>query len=225
MHTRKLLQVAFFFILLCFGSISLGETNKVKSWIGLELVAPLDDCKKYYFDFFPQTRTNWTDGVYDETHTEVSFGDKVLPNLSFWFGYTSVAPGVVRKENDLWQQILWVMADNKCINFTSRTRVEERRTTSQPEWADTLRQKFIILLPNAINKNIMPLISEEIFINLNHPVWVNRQTINQNRAFIGFRVPLDKHVNFDIGYMNQYVLTNTVNQINHIIFLTLNIVA
>ena len=64
-----------------------------------------------------------------------------------------------------------------------------------------------------------PIIWDEIFINLNNPVWVNPQTISQNRAFAGIRFPLNTKANLVLGYLNQYHLQATQNQNNNIIFI------
>ena len=51
------------------------------------------------------------------------------------------------------------------------------------------------------------VISNEIFMNLNHTNWIITQTLDQNRAYIGIEQALSKSAFLSIGYMNQYLST------------------
>lgn len=196
--------------------------QQAKNWSGIDFTGSLFG-SNFVYDFFPQARTNLSDEEYDETHTEAGIGYKLTPNFSVWQGYTLALPGVVDEEHDVWQQIMWNIVNTDKVVFLSRTRLEERRDVNFSQWADTFRQRVGINFPNLIMHEYTPIIYDEVFFNLNHPVWVNDQTLNQNRAFVGIRFPVAKWATIDLGYLNQYVFKNTINQMNHIIYLNLNI--
>lgn len=209
-------------LLLVFCIPAFAVIDQWKLWGGLDITGSLFGNPNLLYDFFPQTRTNLTTDQYDETHTEAGIGYKVLPSVSLWLGYTSVLPGIVPEENDVWQQVMWTLINQDHFTLLSRTRLEERDNINQAQMADTLRQKVSLLFPQTIGK-LTPMFYDEVFFNLNHPAWVNHQAISQNRVFVGVRVPVVKHVTFDIGYLNQYVFTNIVNINNNIAYLNLNI--
>lgn len=195
---------------------------QTKLWAGIDITGSILG-SKFLYDFFPQTRTNLSEDQYDETHTEIALGYKLLPDLSAWLGYTSVLPGAVNKENDGWEQLTWNIINNKKVVLISRSRVEERKASGESEWAETLRQRILLTFPKFIFSRFAPVFSDELFVNLNRPSWVNRQRLNQNRAYIGLRFPTSKKSTIDVGYMNQYVFRNTVNQMYNIAYVNFNI--
>jgi hypothetical protein len=71
-----------------------------------------------------------------------------------------------------------------------------------------------------------PLFYEEIFFQINKTDYSSRQLISQNRLFVGFNWRESKDHYWEIGYINQYLLSTPVfseNAMNHILTITYNI--
>ena len=107
-------------------------------------------------------------------------------------------------EYRIWEQALWHRQIDS-TSIISRTRLEERKSLYFSEWAMRLRERLTISTP--MTQNLSMVISNEIFMNLNHTNWIITQTLDQNRAYIGIEQALSKSAFLSIGYMNQYLST------------------
>ena len=52
---------------------------------------------------------------------------------------------------------------------------------------------------------------------------VSSGTVDQNRAFIGVNILISAASALSVGYLNQYEFKSTTNQMNNIIFISLNV--
>lgn len=143
---------------------------------------------------------------------------------SVWMGYALVHTAepfskTTFNERRFWQQLLW--SDNFTFgSVSSRSRLEERLAPRLgDDTAMRFRQMFKISVPLTAAPAYRVVASDEYFLNLNNNDWGPRRGFNQNRAFIGLGHNFNKGINYEIGYMNQYIHRNLapINQNNHIL--------
>ncbi|HRE32881.1 MAG TPA: DUF2490 domain-containing protein, partial [Candidatus Berkiella sp.] len=97
------------------------------------------------------------------------------------------------------------------FNLKSRTRLEQRKQEATPQWASRLRERLTVIIPV---DPISIIVSDELFFNLNHPLWVSDCSLSQNRGFIGLGIPMAKQTSIEIGYLNQYQFNKTDSMSN-----------
>ena len=106
-------------------------------------------------------------------------------------------------ENQAIEQISWAIGWLLGVKISSRTRLEQRfqRGADATNWR--LRQQLRLALLVALNGTSLVFWTEPS-VALNHTS-ANRETFDQIRNFAGISVPVAKHVDVDIGYLNQYL--------------------
>lgn len=122
-------------------------------------------------------------------------------------------------ENIIYEQASW--SYSPALNF--RTRLEQRQRQDQAVWNARWRIKAVSISQTDWFDKLQPMISDEVFLMLNHPEWVTQNTFDQNRLFVGFQIRMKETLWWQIGYMNQYVERNHQNgsTMNHILSLSL----
>jgi hypothetical protein len=211
-------KIIFFWFLLLLMTSQVGLAGNpetfFREWTKIDVTGPLNPVlPDLRFEGFFETRNF-------ETRLDGSFGYRFTPLISLWSGFTWIAPN----ENQLpqtyrpWQQIVWDLFEkNSKVLFTTRTRVEELKHEGQPEWYLRMRERWRLAFPRLLPHKITPVIYDELFFSLNKPVWVNTQTIEQNRAFIGIDTPRWKNTYVEIGYINQYIFSQPTQRMSHIL--------
>lgn len=229
LHVHMKPRIDIFYILCCilalYSSVSFAIEHQDKSWSNFDITGHLFNSKKFVFDLSPQARYNFTHHVYDETRFEGALGYNISKTVVIWLGERYILPHAddSTRESDIFEQITWNAITKKTITLSSRTRLEDRKATQFPQVAYRLREKLTLAFPKAFSSSAGPVFSDEIFLNLNRPEWINQNVFNQNRAFAGIRFSLNKEVTFDTGYLNQYQLSNSGSLDNNILYLSLNI--
>lgn len=107
----------------------------------------------------------------------------------------------------------------KRLKFFNRLRLEERLIEHLHGTAVRLRYRLYLLRP--LYKQYLQLVaSNELFINLNSVNNGPRKGIDENRFFAGFRIRPLKYTACEIGYMQQYLKRDLVqDQLNHIVYI------
>ncbi|MBA2655022.1 MAG: DUF2490 domain-containing protein [Gammaproteobacteria bacterium] len=194
--------------------------HQARIWSGIDVLGEFKS-SNYLYNFNLQSRHSNDPREYFDFRNELGFGYKLTPTLSAWLGYTGFLPNPPRnRQNRIWEQLLWGPINICQFSLISRTRFEQRKDDHQPEWSNRFRERLILSFPQ---KKITPLIYDEIFFNLNTTVWTSNKFFDQNRIFVGFLIPVDKHSNFQIGYLNVYSLRPMRDRIEHVLSLNLNI--
>lgn len=124
-------------------------------------------------------------------------------------------------EQRIWQSYskkLYSKNKFKSLNLISK--LEQRWEDKTSGISLRLREKMQFDLSLAPNTDL--ILFDEIFINLNHPKWVNKSTLEQNRFFIGFNFTKSKYLDFLFGYINQYDKILNGNNLNNIIAIDFN---
>lgn len=146
---------------------------------------------------------------------------KVTPKASVWLGYDTVinhpAGASSYKENRLWQQFLYQFDPVANVSWSSRSRLENRDREDFSEHAYRWRQMVRASMPSTLNPHLSWVVYDELFINFNDTNWGVRKGFDQNRLFLGINWKFSDFSNADIGYLNQYINTKTVDRENHVL--------
>lgn len=195
-----------------------------KIWSTWIFEGPFLESKSLEYTLRLQDRYDISEHQNDNWRTEGGLGIKTSPKVSLWFGTTWVSvTGSSEQEYRLWEQAKWEILATNTLKMVSRTRLEERKSTTEPGISNRFRQLLRLSFPNALALAISPYIENEIFFNLNHPVWVNNQMFDQNRLLLALNIPMIKNVSINLGYLNQYILNQPMNEANNILYLSINV--
>jgi hypothetical protein len=194
-------------------------TNFFAEWSKVDLTGP-----------FGQPGSNWRYEAFVESRNQelrldFSSGYRISPLLSVWSGFTWIMPN--NGSADIyrpWQQVIWELFEkDSLVLLQIRSRLEQYKQEGQPEWLVRVRERCRVAFPKAL-KILTPVIYDEIFFNLNQPAWVNPGTIDQNRFFAGVDTLPWKNSFIEVGYLNQYRFTQPVNNVVHILSISLMII-
>lgn len=222
----KSLSIALLILsLLSFNIYTNPTEQRFASWNNVTLIGAFGKHKKFRFLAHQDTRFASIDNVFEQSITGGAIGYKINDKVSAWMGYFGFLFYIARLntyfgEHRTWQQILWTLYKSQRLKVISRTILEERFVVNNPQTGWRIRQQLLLLLPNAIGK-VGLITSEELFVPINHPNWAPDRLIDQNRLLIGFHFKVSKKTNMTIGYLNQILLGNTRNQMNHVLFFSL----
>jgi hypothetical protein len=145
--------------------------------------------------------------------------------ISTWAGFTWISPNdgspqIYRP----WEQVIWELLDkNPVILFQTRTRIEQLKQEFQPEWLWRLRERARVAFPERLPDKLTPVIYDEVFFNINKPVWISTDVVDQNRFFVGVDTKKWKNTFVEVGYINQYIFSEPTNKMAHIFSLSLMI--
>lgn len=205
---------------------SSAEIHYDKLWLALNLDGPLAKDSRFKFYFNPELRLVDAGNHFEVAQTQAGLGYQFVPNATFWAGYQVFSHNNLSgsaRENRIWQQITWNILTTSKVKILSRSRFEERHRVTEPQWSDRFRERLTLRLPSAIAPKITPAIWDELFFNVNRAPWTVQRTFEQNRAFIGLDFTTSKESFLEVGYLNQYIFSNRVNEDNHILYVMLNV--
>lgn len=201
-------------------------------WGSFNIIGPIsrqcDPAWKYYFD----SQLELIDNPYkfEEFYSSAGFGKQITDRFTLFLinrigVRKSINSGDTKYEYRLIEQAGWTAFKNDTFTIVSRTRIEERKEFDEPGISLRFRERI------AFNK---PLISwpehafvlyDEVFLNLNRPVWVTDRLFVQNLVFIGINTRISKSMTYDLGYLNQYTYSNpgSPNRLINILYIRLYI--
>lgn len=216
------------FSLLC-ASRAIGETHgETKLWNLAVVTGSFTESSNVRYYLQPQI--NFIDDkykfhnafVYAGLGYEFGLGNQIWAMAGY--NYLKKEDGHIRRLDMFRQQLDWRLADNAIFLINNTTRFEERKDTKEPGWAVRIRERVMLRLPFKSWERHSLVVFDEIFLDLNHPRWINNNTfLEQNRAFIGIGTTLSKHVFFDVGYLNQYQMREE-NVMSNVLYCIFNIV-
>lgn len=150
-----------------------------------------------YFYFFRIGAVNWINGKYPVAYGYAHLWSAPKAGNETW-----------ADENRIYQQ--WTSSHNEgIVKVLQRIRTEERwkdvivddEKTGEQQFSFRLRYLAAFEIHVFKNKKIPALvISDEVMVQFGKEVGLN--TFDQNRLFIGLKIPIKSDLSFDIGYMN-----------------------
>ena len=225
----KCLTISVLFLMLCFSVNANAMKNSARLWGAVQFSSPVFNSKSWEYRLELHARSQLNDSEKDRDSSILRLGvGHILNNRqTIWLGYDAVPSleddGGVNVEQRLWQQLSWSVFENRKNQWQSRTRLEERKDEGSDDIAYRLRQRFTVSLNERLFWHAIPVIYDELFINLNRPSWVTTEVVDQNRFFLGIKIPIGKKSSLQIGYINQVQFKDSENQMNHILSISLGI--
>jgi hypothetical protein len=215
------LRVMLALLLLCSFTPTTWAVRSInKLW---SLVTLTGNYGSFLYNIEPQIRIFEQPNPFQQFLTNASGGYNVTPDWQLWFGQaiTTVSqdaiPGSV-DEVRTWQQAVW----NKQLlhmRFSSRTRVEERRSFGFSDWAFRFRERVLLSIP--LTEKIALEAANEILINLKHVQWLTTGTWDQNRASVAIVQQLSESCSISVGYMSQYLFIINNPQADNVLLMNL----
>jgi hypothetical protein len=159
----------------------------------------------------------------DQLHVIPAIYYQINPKSSIWLAYDHINAHPAGKEsyveNIYWQQFSYKFDPIADLTFSSRSRLEERDSDLGSETGYRFRQMLRASYP--LSQTVSLVASDELFLNLNQTDWGPKRGIDQNRAFVGLNWVASQLTTVEMGYMNQFINTRTINKENHILFTSL----
>lgn len=202
--------------------------HQPQSWNSVQLIGPIASSEKWSYFFKEEARFDLHDEhVFDESVTDWAICYDALAYLRCCLGTSIVVstkenPDEVTKEQRFWPEITWRAKQTDRYKIISRTRLEIRNNFARSGVALRFRQKVIVHFLND-SRRIHPFWYDELFINLKKPAWITRNTVDQNRFFIGVKVKHNAILSWELGYLNQIKFGDSANLMNHVGIFAINI--
>lgn len=208
-------------ILLMFCSNAKAE-NYTKQWTTDVIIGSLPESEKFKYYIETQLRLIDDHYVFNQAFLLTGLGYQLAPTVIAFMGpglvVTKNTQGDTYNEFRLWEQLNWLAINNTSIRLDSRTRAEEKFRSNESQVALQLRQRLWMRIPISHSKQYYFSTFDEVFFNLNNPVWVSPRFFEQNRIFVGLGKQLTQNTLVDFGYLNQLQL-GPPRQMSNVIFL------
>jgi hypothetical protein len=162
------------------------------------------------------------------------------PNINYYFGgnksatlgyayvstngRTATGAKTFRSENRIFEQFIVTQKAGINTAITHRFRLEQRFLGSTPTQQEVFSQRVRYFIRGVIPFNSEPTftngtylgLQNEVFANIQNNDKINNHVFDQNRAYVAFGYRINKRIDIEAGYLNQYVQQSTAHTINHI---------
>jgi hypothetical protein len=129
-----------------------------------------------------------------------------------------------RPEHRIFEQFIITQKAGLNNSVTHRFRLEQRfqgQTATQPDvFSQRLRYFVRGVIP--LNKDVVftkgtfMALQNEVFANVQNKDKVNKHVFDQNRAYAAFGYRINKMIDVEAGYLNQYIKQAETYTINHV---------
>ena len=221
MSAQPMIRVMFLIFLFCSFTPETWAVRSInKSWSLLTLTG---NYGPFLYNIEPQMRIFEQPNPFQQFLTNASGGYNVTPDWQLWLGQavTTVSQDAIAGTVDevrVWQQAVW----NKQLlrmQFSSRTRIEERRSFGFSDWAFRFRERALLSIP--LTEKIELEAADEVLLNLKHVQWLTTGTWDQNRASLAIVQQLSESCFISVGYMNQYLFIINTPQSDNVLLMNL----
>jgi len=180
--------------------------------------------------YLAELHTRFSDSgeSFEQAVARLGLGYDLNPAIAVWLGYDLVptrkqSRNRLNKEQRIWQQMSIKVIQRPTFRLHSRSRLEQRFDEYDPGTAYRFRQKFTMKFPNQFSDNVTPLLANEIFFNLNYPVWVTDHRTDQNRITLGFEFRVRNFGKIRLAYQNHYQFREPNNKMDHVLNISFTI--
>jgi len=154
-----------------------------------------------------------------------AIGYKLDGTTTVFLGYayvrTDPAGPALSKEHRVFQQVSFRLAgDGKGVTLTGRSRLEQRFREDKGGTGVRFRQQLRLTAP--LEGQTRAVAWTEPFIGLNSTAWGQTSGVNVWRNFVGVSLPVGTGLSLEPGYLNQYVVRNGRDRMDHTASVTLN---
>lgn len=217
----KRLLTPLFCILLC-ASLNSRADDDFQSWNMIAINGPVAEGSKWLAWFDGHARFRNDANNLGTSIIRPAFGYRVNDKLDVWFGWARVTghrDGPDFKENRIWQQATYPIAEFWGGKFSGRTRLEQRKGLGFDDVGLRLRQ-FVRWARPIPDTDFSYVFMNELFVASNDTDWGQDSGYDQNRAFFGAAWQIKEKLRFEAGYMHNH-LNRAENQTNHVLSLNL----
>lgn len=200
-----------------------------KAWFALNALQILSPDKKWQSLIYSRFQFIDNSHPWQATLVEGALGYQFVPHHSFWAGYrwTAVNPNNnFFQENRLFQQVMTDFKINHDLErILIRSRLEEIERTNQNQIDVRWRERVAMEIEKPWQERLYPYFYEEVFLQIATTNYSSNKTVSQNRIFIGFNWRETKKTWWEIGYINQFLMStplDTQNTMSHVISVTYN---
>jgi len=131
-------------------------------------------------------------------------------------------------EHRIWEQYVYKQKIST-LSIAHRFRLEQRfieRTGQEDLFAQRLRHFFRVILPlqkgkQSFSEGVFVALQNELLFNVQHKDQLNGRFFDQNRAYAAAGYRFNKHLDMELGYMNQAIKGLSANTMNSIAQLAL----
>jgi len=222
MHIRILIAL-YLTVFLPFANAETDEDGRF--WLNMNAQGALSNTS---FGWYMEIQPRWREEgeAFDTLIIRPAVFYKINDSSSLWLGYGNVqthpSGNSTKTEHRLWQQYLYNFDPFQGIKVQSRTRLEQRRLEQASETGYKLRQMLRATKTLEHVPSLYLVAWDEYFVNLNDTDWGAKQGFDQNRLFLGLGSKFNSTFAFEIGYLNQYVNTQAIDGMNHVLSTTIN---
>ncbi|ASU32326.1 DUF2490 domain-containing protein [Mucilaginibacter xinganensis] len=129
-----------------------------------------------------------------------------------------------RPESRIFEQFIVTHKAGLNTQVTHRFRLEQRFLGQTATQHDYFSQRFRYFVRGVVPLNrdsvftrgTFLALQNETFANVQNKAKVNKHTFDQNRAYIAFGYRLNKMIDVEAGYLNQYIKQAEAYTINHV---------
>jgi hypothetical protein len=142
-------------------------------------------------------------------------------------GRNATGQSTFRPESRIWEQFIINQKVGRSIGLQHRFRLEQRflgnssATATDSYFSQRLRYfaRAVISFKSdsTFSKGPFLALQDEVFANVQNKDKVNKHFFDQNRAYLAFGYRINKKVDVEFGYMNQYTKQASAYTINHIL--------
>jgi hypothetical protein len=186
------------------------------------------------------------DGQFRSAHHAESLKNVLLrPNLNYYFGgnksatlgyayvstngRTATGAKTFREENRIFEQFIVTQKAGVNTAISHRFRLEQRYLGATPTQQEVFSQRVRYFIRGLIPFNSEPTftngtflaLQNEVFANVQNKAKVNNHFFDQNRAYVAFGYRINKKIDIEAGYLNQYIQQTQAHTINHIVQIAL----
>lgn len=215
----ELLAIPFILALLLPASARAEDLDDAQVWVNAAASGKLSESLTAGFDASARFYDNASHLAH--VHVRGVLGWTVAKDVQIGAGY-AYARGMPRtgddvQENRIFQQLNFPIATIGKVQFSGRTRLEERFLSNVDGMRLRLRQQVKMTVPLKGPEGLSALVHSEVMLLLNQQGSM-AAGLNQMRTFAGLSIPLRGKTALEAGYMNQAIFAGE-DRFNHILSL------
>lgn len=166
---------------------------------------------KWLYQVQPQLRLADKPVLFEQSLLLSELGYQFTQDFSLSLGYRGsyIGPAPRRLASldyGLYLQAQLALKKKDQLLVFSLSRMEERQRHNLPGRAFRIRER--IGINQGLTQFITLAVYDEVFINLNKPVWIRSSTLAENRFYIGISQKITPQIDLGLGYLNQLIFSN-----------------
>jgi len=181
--------------------------DNTQAWAAFAVNGPVKDDSRFLLWFDAHARFRDDASELGTTIIRPGIGWRANNNLSLWAGYarvTSHQDGPNIKEDRIWQQATYKVADVLGGRLSGRTRIEQRFRNTGGDVGLRIRQSWRWARPIE-GSDFSFVAANETFIGVNNTGWGQDSGYDQNRAFLGLAWAFAPSLRLEGGYLNNHI--------------------